>query len=220
MQLIQLALDIINLDKAFEIAGQVIDYVDYIEAGTPLIKNNGKDAIKRLKEAFPNKIIIADMKTIDSGASDCQIAFEAGADGIIVQAVAPYETILKVAEVTRLKNKILMLDSLGLKDIDSLDKLVSDIRPNYTIIHIGIDEQPTHDLSILFDMAKNANKYSNLSRLSLAGGIGSELLGSIDTIPENVKVIVVGAAITMSPCPLNEAAAIKNEIVRLNYSRK
>lgn len=219
MQLVQLALDILDLDRAIEIATQVNEHVDYIEAGTPLIKNNGRAAIKQLKEAFPDKTVIADMKTIDTGTRDCKIAFEAGADGIIVQAVAPYETVLTVAEIAKQNNKILMLDALGLKDIEALNRLVSTVEPDYTVIHIGIDEQPTHDLSMLFDMAAVAKKHSNLSSLSLAGGIGSGLLSSIGSIPENVKIIVSGAAITSSASPVQEATAIKKEIARLNSKK-
>nr|WP_318034357.1 orotidine 5'-phosphate decarboxylase / HUMPS family protein [Mycoplasmopsis agalactiae] len=50
-------------------------YIDIIEVGTILIASEGKKAIKALKEAFPNKIIVADGKIADAGKSIWQDVF-------------------------------------------------------------------------------------------------------------------------------------------------
>ena len=60
IQKLQIALDLLNLDRALSIAKEAVDAVDdcWIEAGTPLIKSEGMDAIRKLKDTFPNKTII------------------------------------------------------------------------------------------------------------------------------------------------------------------
>jgi len=66
--ILQLALDILNLDRAISMAKEAVPGgVDWIEAGTPLIKSEGMEAIRELKRIFPDKKIIADMKTMDTG---------------------------------------------------------------------------------------------------------------------------------------------------------
>ena len=40
---------------------------DWVEAGTPLIKAEGLTAVRALKAEFPDKTIVADMKTMDAG---------------------------------------------------------------------------------------------------------------------------------------------------------
>ena len=202
----------LDLDQAIKISKETYVNIDYIEAGTPLIKNNGRNAIIGLKKEFPDKLVIADMKTIDTAERDCTIAFEGGADGIIVQAVAPRETIEKAANIAKRKNKQVMLDALGMKDIETLNHLVSLIDPDHTILHIGIDEQETHDLSMLFDMANIAGKHRYLSSIALAGGISSQLLKKCANIPQNVNIFIVGASITSISKPAVEASAIKNLI--------
>ena len=75
---IQLALDLLDANKAFAIALFAAPYVDIIEAGTPLIKSVGIGIVTRLKNAFPDKIVLADTKTSDVGAFEANMAFMAG----------------------------------------------------------------------------------------------------------------------------------------------
>ena len=93
MAKIQLALDFTDLRKALKVARKVSDYVDWIEAGTPLIKSEGLKAVKVLKKAFPKKVIVADLKTMDVGALEFGMAAGSGADVATVLGAADDETI-------------------------------------------------------------------------------------------------------------------------------
>ena len=54
---LQVALDVLEAERAIQIAREAIDGgADWIEAGTPLIKSEGMDAVRKLKAAFPNKL--------------------------------------------------------------------------------------------------------------------------------------------------------------------
>ncbi len=78
--MLQIALDNLTIEDAIASAKKVEKYIDVIEVGTILIASEGKKAIKALKEAFPNKIIVADGKIADAGKVFGKMFFENGAD--------------------------------------------------------------------------------------------------------------------------------------------
>ena len=66
-KLLQVALDVLELDRAVEIGREcVAGGADWLEAGTPLIKSEGMHAIRTLREAFPDVGIVADMKIMET----------------------------------------------------------------------------------------------------------------------------------------------------------
>ena len=73
MPKVQIALDVLSIKEALDIAKKCHG-IHLIEAGTPLIKSKGVKAITELKEHFPDKIIVADMKTMDTGYLETEIA--------------------------------------------------------------------------------------------------------------------------------------------------
>src|SRR3970282_89819 len=76
---LHVALDFMHLKRALQAAKEAVaGGADWIEAGTPLIKSEGMEAVRALKKAFPDKTIIADLKTMDTGALEVEIAAKAG----------------------------------------------------------------------------------------------------------------------------------------------
>src|SRR2546428_893933 len=76
---VQVALDLIRMEDALRIAGPANRAgVEWVEAGTPLIKSEGMRSVRELKRALPAAVVVADMKTLDAGAIETEIAFEAG----------------------------------------------------------------------------------------------------------------------------------------------
>lgn len=57
---LQLALDVFNLEDALSLTWQVRDYIDIIEIGTPFIMESGMNAVRRFRETFPKKEILAE----------------------------------------------------------------------------------------------------------------------------------------------------------------
>ena len=72
---LQFAMDILTTEAALELAAAAAPHVDIIELGTPLIKAEGLRAITAIKEAHPDKIVFADLKTMDAGELEADIAF-------------------------------------------------------------------------------------------------------------------------------------------------
>jgi len=82
---LQVALDLLDLSRALQIAHEaVLGGVDWIEAGTPLIKSEGMHAIRALRKEFPESTLVADMKIADTGALEVEMAAKAGADIVCI----------------------------------------------------------------------------------------------------------------------------------------
>ena len=63
--ILQVALDLLELKRAVEIAGEAIEGgADWLEAGTPLIKSEGMDAIRELKKTYKGHKILIDAHRI------------------------------------------------------------------------------------------------------------------------------------------------------------
>ena len=85
---LQIALDFMNLDRALQIAKEAVaGGVDWLEVGTPLIKSEGMHAVRTLRKEFPDHTIVADMKIMDVGTIEVEMATKAGADVVIVLGV-------------------------------------------------------------------------------------------------------------------------------------
>ena len=72
--IVQISLDLTNMEEALETAGMAIRAgVDWLEAGTPLLLAEGCHAVKRLREAFPDIPLVADLKTMDGGYLEAEM---------------------------------------------------------------------------------------------------------------------------------------------------
>ena len=90
---LQLALDIVDLNDAIRIVAESMPFIDVIEVGTPLLHRYGPKAISVLRREFADMPLIADCKVMDRGGEEVAWATDAGADGVVIQAVAPRATI-------------------------------------------------------------------------------------------------------------------------------
>ena len=89
---LQVALDHNRIEDALKDALAVGNEVDIIEAGTILLLNEGDKAIKCLRSAFPDKVIIADTKCADAGTTVAKNVALAGADWMTVICCATIPT--------------------------------------------------------------------------------------------------------------------------------
>lgn len=64
---LQIAVDVNDEEKVLEIADEVHDIVDIFEVGTPAIIKYGVQLVKKIKERYPEMIILADTKIMDGG---------------------------------------------------------------------------------------------------------------------------------------------------------
>ena len=140
--ILQVALDLLNAHRALGIAKDSIEGgADWIEVGTPLIKSEGMEIVRKLKQTFPDKTLVADMKTMDTGALETEMAAKAGADIVCILAASDDSTILDALKSARDYGTKIMVDLIGVKDKVKRAKELEKLGVDYLCIHVGIDEQ-------------------------------------------------------------------------------
>src|SRR5207245_10094422 len=108
---LQVALDHMHLKRALLAAKEAVEGgADWLEAGTPLVKSEGIEAVRQLKKSVPGKTIVADLKTMDTGACEVEIAAKAGDDVVTVVGGTGDATILEAHRGARRARATLMDD--------------------------------------------------------------------------------------------------------------
>ena len=205
MVFIQLALDFTELERALKVAQEAAPYVDWLEAGTPLIKSEGLDSVRALKKRFPGKVIVADMKIADTGALEVEMAAKAGADVVTVMAFVDDSTIREAVEAGKRFNARIMADFLGVADIEKRARELKALGVAYANIHVGIDQQ-MKGVSVL----KTLEKLKLDIPFAVAGGIDDSTAPA--AAASGAEVIIVGGFITKAKRPGEVAKAIRDAI--------
>lgn len=189
---LQVALDLVDLGKAVEIGRVAVEGgFDWVEAGTPLIKSEGIYSVGELRRNFPDNKIVADMKVVDAGGLEVEMAAEAGADIVSVLGAAADETVKEAVKASKRFGVEIMADLVAVRDpvgrVQELEKLGVD----YVCVHTGIDQQGTGK-DPLVDLESVVG--STGLPVAVAGGLNA------DTVPKAMKegasIIVIGKAIT------------------------
>ena len=205
--ILQVALDFINLSRAMEIAGEASGGADWIEAGTPLIKSEGLDSVRRLRAAFKGRIIVADMKVMDTGRYEVEAAAKAGASVVTVLGVADDATIKEAVDAGRNLGCRIMVDLMGAQDNVSRAREAEALGVDYVCVHLSIDAQ-MKGLDAISELEKVCRNVS--IPVAVAGGINSETAG--DAVRAGASIIIVGGAITKAEDAAHAARIIKRSM--------
>ncbi|WP_030015618.1 3-hexulose-6-phosphate synthase [Curtobacterium sp. S6] len=203
MQL-QFAMDTLTTEDALRLSQATASHVDILELGTPLIKSEGFSAIRAIKDAHPDKIVFADLKTMDAGELEADEAFKAGADLVTVLGVAGNSTIAGAVQAARRHNKGVVVDLIGSEDKPARAREVTDLGASFVEMHAGLDEQAEegYDFRTLLD----AGRRSGVS-FSVAGGINAESVQDVEA--SGASVAVAGSAIYGAEDPGEAARQIR-----------
>ncbi|MBN1353085.1 MAG: orotidine 5'-phosphate decarboxylase [Candidatus Omnitrophica bacterium] len=208
--ILQLALDFVNLKRALKVAEEAVQGgVDWLEAGTPLIKSEGLNAVRELRKKFPKATIIADMKTMDAGRIETEAAAKAGADIICVLAAASCSTVKECVEAGKNYGARIQADLIEVKEkeLEKRAKEMEKLGVDYVGVHIAIDEQ-MRGVDPFVRLRKIA-KAVNIP-IAVAGGINSETAAR--AVKEGARIVIVGGAINKAEKPAREARKIKKAI--------
>ncbi|MCM8818168.1 MAG: orotidine 5'-phosphate decarboxylase [Candidatus Omnitrophica bacterium] len=205
---IQLALDFVDEHRALKLAKEAVEEgIDWIEVGTPLVKSCGVEIIRKIRKLFPDKKIVADMKIMDTGRIESELAFKAGANIVVVMGNASDQTIKECVEVCKNYGGEVMVDLMEEAANIERAKKVEKLGANYIGVHIPIDEQMTGKIS--FDFLKEVVKNVNIP-VAIAGGLNSENV--VDAINSGASILVIGGAVTKSVDPKKSVLDIKKAI--------
>ncbi len=199
---IQLALDG-PLDAVLPVLAQVHPYVDIVEAGTPLIYREGLHALRHLRQIAPDRLLMADLKIMDAGQLEADLAFEAGADMVTVLGVANDATVRGAAASARAYGKLLVADMMQVADVAGRGRELLVMGCDYLCVHSSFDARaasPLHNLEVLRAELPDAP-------LAVAGGVGVHNLDAIR--PLSPAIVVVGGSITAASDPAAAAQAIR-----------
>lgn len=199
--ILQVALDFENLSRALPAAREAVEGgADWVEAGTPLIKSEGLDAVRELKKAFPNHRVVADMKIMDTGAFEVEIAAKAGADIVTVLGTADDDTIADAVRGGEKYGAEVIVDLLNVPEPVARSRRVAEIGAAAVCWHVGIDMQMR--AASPFDALAEIARGSTIP-VSVAGGLNSESVAAATRA--GAQILIVGGAITKSP-NIREAA--------------
>ncbi len=190
--ILQVALDFVDFDRALHLAEETVaGGADWLEAGTPLIKSEGLQAVRRLKERFPDHMIVADMKIMDAGRTEVEAAARAGAGVVTVLALASDSTILECVEAGHHYGALIVGDLINAPDPPARAQQLAALGVDIIDVHTPIDVQMQGLAS--FDILRAIAEVVP-TRLSVAGGITCET--AADAVANGAAIVIVGGAIT------------------------
>ena len=96
---LQVALDNTSLEDAVESVKKYGHIIDIVEVGTILHVAEGAKATSVLRQMFPDKILLDDIKGADAGLVLADICFKAGADTMTAICCADVNTMISMKKV-------------------------------------------------------------------------------------------------------------------------
>ncbi len=207
---LQVALDFIEIERALRLAHEVVaGGCDWIEAGTPLIKSEGFEAVRKLRAAFPNHVIVADLKTMDAGRIEFEAAANAGASIAVVLAAAADATISQCVEVGHKYGILTYCDTINIPDpqLGARVAAITNLGVDIVGVHIPIDDQMLGKDSL--SRLKTVRAATNLP-IAVAGGVTSETASAM--IEAGAAIIIVGGALSKATDARKAAQALRQAI--------
>ncbi len=205
---LQVALDFVELDRALKVAEEAAaGGADILEAGTPLIKSVGLEAVRRLRGQFPKLTIAADMKVIDAGRIEVESAAKAGAGLVHVLGAASDATIAECVEAGREYGARIVGDLLGTHDPVARAGELGRLDVDFVGVHTAIDMQMRG--ADPFALLRAVVEESELA-VCAAGGIHSE--NAARAVEAGASVVIVGGAICKAPDARKATEELKRAI--------
>lgn len=163
------------------------------------------DSVRKLKAAFPGHIILADMKTVDTGAIEVEMAAKAGADIVIILGSSDNSVIMEAIRSARKYGIKIMADLISSDAPAKRAKELAELGVDYINIHVGIDQQMMgkDPLHILKSLKINVP-------IAVAGGLDSKSAAA--AVLSGASIVIVGGNIVRSSNVATSAKAIRQSI--------
>jgi len=193
---LQISLDNPELEKAKRVISQIpgSDRI-IIEVGTPLIKHYGTRVIHELRQTAKDVFLVADLKTLDVGKVEVDIAYEDTADAVVAAGLAPPETLdAFVHEAKR-------LGIYGIVDMLNVENAVEKLKsmkefPDVVILHRGIDQETGRTCGLERIQVLRQTFSDKRFLIAVAGGIVPET--AKEALELGADIIIVGRYVTQS----------------------
>jgi bifunctional enzyme Fae/Hps len=157
-----------------------------IKAGAPLIKKYGIEVCQKIHEMRPESVVIADMKSLDTGNLEARMAGDATADVVAFSGLAPLKTQERFIKECRTVGVLAYMDTINLSDpLEIIDRL--EVKPDI----VELRGTPTPDM------------ISNVKEACGAGtlvAVASEIdsAGAKEAVESGAAIVMLGEIITES----------------------
>lgn len=199
--MLQLSLDWMNMEEAVDTVRRLQERIDIIEMGTPMIFDYGLKCVEEMKRLFPEKTVLADMKIIDAGRQETEMAVKMGADIITVMGAANNLTIRVATEAAHKGGKKIMVDLLGVDQIERKVIALEDMGVDYICVHTAFDMKTESDRPV--EELERVKRVLRSGKTAIAGGITLKELDAV--MAGEPDVVIVGGGILGVPDPEKNA---------------
>lgn len=179
-----------------------------IEAGTPLIKRYGVEVVQKIHQLRPESVVLADLKTLDTGNLEARMAGDATADVVGCSGLAPLRTMEIFIEECKKVGALSLVDMLNVSDpVPVLKKLK--VKPDIVELHRAIDVEQTEEAQ-WGNIAEIKKVCGNKVLVAVAGGIRVNKVK--EALKSGADILVVGRAITAAKDVTGAARAFLKEM--------
>ena len=193
---VQIALDAPDIEAVKEVVSK-IPHSDRLlfEIGTPLLKRYGMKVIKEIRKITKDAFVIADLKTLDVGQVEVDMAFNETADAVVVSGLASKSTINKFIYESKRLGIYSSVDMMDVENPLAVLKSLDEV-PDIVILHRGIDEE-SNGLT-RWQIIESIKKELPQSKMlfSVAGGIREDT--AKEALKKGADILIVGRYITQS----------------------
>ncbi len=204
---IQIALDLLDLPRAIKIAEEAVkgileetrdDSKAWVELGTPLIKSEGMNAVREMRNKFPSLTICADMKTMDAGSTEVEMAAKAGANIVFILGCAPDSCISEAVLAAKKYGVKIAADLISVTDPAKRAVDLEEMGVDIINIHVGLDQQVLGIKPIEL-VSQIAGAISGKAMISAAGGLNSET--AVQAWEAGADIIIIGGSLYKAASP-------------------
>ncbi len=208
---LQISVDLLCLEQAITLLQDVAPFVDIIEVGSALLKQQGVTAIAAVKEKFPDKLIAANMKIVSAGGLEADMAFRAGASFTNVLAIASDSTIAGALSSARKYQRTIVADMMLISDVD-LARRARELQVmgiDHFMVYCDLDD---HLRSLTPETMARLTSLRQLTSVVLiaAGNINQKVIAQLKTL--DVEIGIFGSVIYASPFPKEVARKLRQAI--------
>jgi len=194
---LQISLDAPELEMTKKVVSQLprSDRI-ILEVGTPLIKRYGTKVLNELREVAKDIFIVADLKTMDVGKVEVDLAYNETADAVVAAGAAPKETLDSFIYEAKRLGIYAAVDMIDVEDPIKKLKAIKEL-PDIVVLHRGIDQEGggrTLGLDLIQQIRQTFKDKKIL--IAVAGGIVPET--AKEALKSGADIIVVGRYVTQS----------------------
>jgi 3-keto-L-gulonate-6-phosphate decarboxylase len=214
LPLLQVALDNVTLEAAIESVEKYGHIIDIVEVGTILHIAEGAKATKVMREKYPDKIILDDIKGADAGKTLAEICFGAGADIMTAICSANVNTMIAMKKVGESygPEKDVQIELYGDWTFNDA-KMWLDAGLTHLVYHRSRDAELAGKTWGQEDFDKIGKLCDMGFKVTITGGLKAEDLNLFKDYP--IHCVIGGRGIRNAEDPAQAARDFKSEIKRI-----